>query len=516
MNKRLSAVIAGGAAAAAVMGLITPAQAAGTSSTSGNVFITADWLENQLPASAILHNTQYDFDDYGLTIDAAFALRAAGGHGPAVLAIRNAIIANEGNYTGSAWGDFYAGSAAKAAVLEQVAGSATPTLVTGLSNAVASTAPIAGRIQDTSAYGDFANSFGQAFAAQALTAAGDAKAASATDFLLKQQCSSGGFRLAFNSDKTATDQTCGAGAADIDATSQAILSLLPQKADATVNTAITNAVNYLLGVQNSDGSFTYSAGPSTNSTGLAAYALGRAGSTDAAAKAALWIRDNVVVTPSTECANPALLGEYGAVAKDTAALAAAKTDGIVTNTEDGFRRSSAPALMGLTFLAAASPTTTAKLANPTYVKAGVPTTIAVSGLAAGEDNCFYDQFGGTKVANGKATVVVDKGRETFYLDHFGPQLRAVIGALGQKTFVLALAAATTPPTPGGPSYVIRTSGLAPFEAWSLYYRGAKVASGKASSTGAVKAQFTSIGPNGGQVVFKGQYGDIRNGSLTIR
>ena len=71
----------------------------------------------------------------------------------------------------------------------------------------ADSAPIAGRITDVSTKDDvpdgqdYANTLGQAFAAYALTKAGSSEAANAVSFLLKQQCSNGGFRLAFTVDR---------------------------------------------------------------------------------------------------------------------------------------------------------------------------------------------------------------------------------------------------------------------------------------------------------------------------
>lgn len=528
MNRRLSALVAGGAAVLSVAALTVPAQAAGTSSTSGNVFMTADWLESELSANALMHNPNYGgFDDYGLSIDAANALAAAGGHGPAVMAIRAAIIKNESAYTTGAGfgyaGDIYAGATAKAVTIEQIGGTPTAALLARLDGRVATAAPIAGRLQDAvdpadKSGADYANVFGQAFAAQALNAAGDANATSVTSFLLKQQCAAGFFRQDFTADKTAADQTCDGAkpvaTASVDTTAQAIISLLPQSSDAIVRAAITRAVAWLITVQQKGGGFTAdgkTGTANTNSTGLAGYALGRANSTAQAAKAASWV-NSLVVTPAMECANAKLVGDFGAVAKDATALKAAKTDGITDATSDGFRRATAPALMALTFLSSPVRTTTARIAVPTYVKAGTPTTIAVSGLASGEDNCFYDQFGATKVVGGKATVVVDKGRQVFFLDHYGPVLRAVIGALSPKTFKLSVTRGAL--TSSGQPVVVRTSGLAPFEAYSLYFAGTKVASGRASSTGAVKGTFTAKAS--GAIVFKGQYGDIRHGSAYLR
>jgi hypothetical protein len=64
-----------------------------------------------------MHNDQWDFDDYGLSIDAALALQAVGGHDDVVTAVGQAIRAHYYSYTsGADWGsdDRYAGATAKA------------------------------------------------------------------------------------------------------------------------------------------------------------------------------------------------------------------------------------------------------------------------------------------------------------------------------------------------------------------------------------------------------------------
>ena len=62
-----------------------------------------DWLESQLTDS-VVHNDQFDFDDYGLTLDFGFALKALGGHGSAVRGIRDAMTEHVGDYTGGSPG----------------------------------------------------------------------------------------------------------------------------------------------------------------------------------------------------------------------------------------------------------------------------------------------------------------------------------------------------------------------------------------------------------------------------
>lgn len=316
---------------------------------------TERWLAKQL-TGGVVHNDQFDFDDYGLSIDVGFALQELGRTKNAK-SVRKAIAKNVDSYTTGAdfgSGDIYANATAKAAAFAQATG-ADPRdfggvdLVARLSKRVAGKAPIAGRIRDRGA-SDFANVIGQAYAVQALTEAGAKKAGKATRFLLAQQCKRGYFRLGFTEDKTAADQTCDGGkrkttsAPDTDVTALAVLALLEDPTPTKrVRSAVSRALGWLVKTQATNGSF--GGGPSTdaanaNSTGLAASALGAAGSCDKANKAAKWLRKLTVSGVS---------GENGAIAYDKAAKAGAK-DGISVEERDQFIRSTAQAAPALVYL----------------------------------------------------------------------------------------------------------------------------------------------------------------------
>ena len=185
---------------------------------------------------------------------------------------------------------------------------------------------------------------GQAFAAAGLTQAHSSKAPAAVGFLLKQQCAGGYFRLNFSA-AVAKDQTCDGAAkkdraADTDATAIALVNLQSIKhPTAKVKRAIAAGTRWLERTQAPNGSF--GGGPTTkaanaNSTGLAAWALGQAGECTSAQRAARWVSK---------------LQFHGAIAYDAAALRTAKKDGITTEKRDQWRRASAQAAPGLTFLA---------------------------------------------------------------------------------------------------------------------------------------------------------------------
>jgi hypothetical protein len=330
---------------------------------------SAAWLAGQLDGG-LIHNDQYAFDDYGLTADTAFALRAIGGQADAVRAIRKALAAHVDSWTtGVDFGssDVYAGSTAKAVVLAEVTG-ADPRAFGGVDlvqrlNRRISTAPgVVGRLNDKSAT-DYANVIGQGFAVRGLADAKSGKADEALRFLLAQQCASGYFRLNFAA-PDASDQTCDGGkrattsAPDTDVTALTVLALdaLPTKlaTSTKVRAARTDAVSWLRRHQKANGSF--GGGPATeasnsNSTGLASWALGESAACGAAAQAAQWVQHLQV---SGNVSGTPLAGEKGAIAYDSDRYAAAKQSGIGTEDRDQWRRATAQAAPALLFPTAAA------------------------------------------------------------------------------------------------------------------------------------------------------------------
>lgn len=322
----------------------------------------ARWLERQL-TDGIVHNDQYDFDDYGLTADVALGLDAAGGHRASVREIADAVAPHVDSWTtGTDFGmpeDVYAGSVAKAIVLAQAAGDdprdfGGVDLVARLESLVSDVSPTVGRIEDDGA-ADYANTIGQAFAVTGLAAAESSRAGDAKRFLLLQQCDAGWFRLNF-SGKATLEQGCEFGGKatrkpDTDVTAFAVLALdaLPKQGK-RVRAAIDQATDWLFRTQKKNGSFGGGAsteGSNANSTGLAAWAFVETEACRPALKAARWLSDlqvrgDVTGTP--------LAGEKGAIAYDRAALKAGKADGITVETRDQWRRTSAQALPALSVL----------------------------------------------------------------------------------------------------------------------------------------------------------------------
>jgi hypothetical protein len=488
----------------------------------------ATWLQDEL-TSGVVHNAQFDFDDIALTADFAFALDAIGGHATAVNDIVDTIEprAHDEWYTSTFDGvtTTYAGSVAKLMVLVQKTGG-TPSsfggnnLRTLLEEHTSDTAPIAGRItNENDSFGD-ANVIGQAYAANALNTAGSTKASNATSFLLKQQCSSGYFRLAFNTDKGATNQSCvnGTDLPDTDATAIAVMQLASQSADSTVATAIARAKSWLKTQQRCDGSFgggTSTEGSNANSSGLVAAAMG---DSTTSRQAARFLR--TLQATSADASNE-LAGEAGAIAYDKAARTAGQTAGITTNDRDQWRRATSQGGPGLNWYSTEA-TPNLSLTGPTgYLKQGTRAVLRTSGALPDTVLCLTGVGHSSRALAGSnatsTTVTLPNGtRSRVYTvrDAFGHANARVVKVLGAAKLSVTRSKFKVKRS----HYVTATvSYLAPGEWARIYYKGAPVRSGHASSTGRFTATF-KVGRALGKktIAGYGQFTDIRRGAAVIK
>jgi hypothetical protein len=485
----------------------------------------ADWLRQQL-AGGLLHNDQFDFDDYGLTIDAGLGLTAVGAYASAVDDIDAALAGNIDDYiAGDAFGDpgsTYAGATAKAAAFAYAVG-ANPTsyggvdLVQRLETRTSGTSPIRGRIEDKSSFGDNANTIGQGFAVEALVQASSTEASAATSFLLKQQCAQGYFRLGFAISKAAADQTCdGAAAADrapdTDVTALVLISLHRSGSNtAAVSGAMAKAVDWLLSTQAGDGSWRggpTTEAPNTNSTGLAGYALGLAGETAAAAEAAGYIRTHQSYY-GTNCPSE-LAGHDGAIAYNRDGFRAALTDGITAETADQWRRATAQALPALQYAEtnAGSP----KVKAPArFVRAKRKVMVRVTGLEAGERVCVYNYAKN----RGKSIVATSSTRDVKVKTPARTR-RFRVGVLsvdGDNSTVLRVLAKTKlsvrvdrPVVGKGRRQTAVATGLRPRERVRVRMNRKVVDRGFATKRGKFTSTFTVRGNRGtATVVVKGQF-----------
>lgn len=502
----------------------TPAQAADPAPAA------ASWLTSQL-TNGLVHNNQYDFDDLGLSADVALALAAVGGADATVTQVANAVAprAKAEWYTSEFGGvtTTYGGSIAKAAVLA-VSAKQDPkawggeNLVALLEQQVADSAPITGRVENTNdSFGD-ANVFGQAYAARALVAAGSPEAAAGVDFLLKQQCAAGFFRLNLNADKAVAGQACVDGAAgsepDTDATAVAVQELVALKStDTKVTGAIAKAVAWLKATQGADGSF--GGGLSTeaansNSTGLAAAALASQGECVAAGRAANWVRDLQVPAGA-----PGVLAtEAGAVAYDKAARTAAESGGIAVADQDQWRRATAQSALGL---AASLSKTAGSWTGPVgYVRAGTSHTLGLTGVTAGDNVCFTDANGVTTAVRAIGTtatstikVPAGTGSTVHKAAWAGGESLYTIKALDKLVIKPKVAKKTVRK---GQKQRIVVKGLAADEQVTIRVNGKRVAKGTSNSAGKFVAKFTMgkklTTKKKAKVKVVGQFRDLRHGT----
>lgn len=547
--RRFGALTAAALVATAVTAVAAPAQAATVD--TGPVDAGAAWLTAQIQSNGLL-TSQYG-TDYSTSADAALA-QFATGHASAGDNIVTALNANIDHYVSGVdygFGDeFSAGATAKAVVLEKLAGidpstvtvsngnGTTTNLLDRLESRVSTSGNDVGRIQDTvnpsDPYGaDYGNVLGQAFAVRALTEQTAPQADSALTYLLHQQCEPGYFRVYFTADKSAIDQSCdgglpttGASYGDnsdpsVDATAFAIIELSAIPQTPAVAHAIGKAEAWLMGMQNSDGSFGADPtlpGANADSTGLAGWALGLSNDPQSANAAAGWIRAHQAqnVAPCTD----ALSSQAGAIAHDNAALAHGRTAGIPATDAYSWNLSTAQALPALNYYAPSAAASALKaVATTAYVQAKTRTNVTVSGLVAGAPACV--SLGTTHLSlaaglsgSAVASVLMPAGtaNRSVSVTDGTATTSTVVKVLDAKTFTLT--PSTLKPR-RGTSFTLRVSGLARNERVTVAYAGRVVLRGYASSTGTYAHAIAAGWSLGNKaLVVTGQFSN-RRGSKTI-
>ncbi|WP_432050580.1 prenyltransferase/squalene oxidase repeat-containing protein [Verrucosispora sp. NA02020] len=298
--------------------------------------------------------------DWGLTIDGVLALAATGVDASTRQAATAQIAVNVRSYNSyDDWGieGFTDGGATAKLLYAASAAGGDPTdfggwdlraetlsLVSG-----ADTGHQHGRItsRTTEASGqDPSNTFDQSFALLGLARSGGAPQETA-DFLVRQQCAAGGFRLYPDADgaPSASCDAQGNATLDVDSTAMAVQALLASGADGADDAAQRGA-QWLAAQQRADGSFGGSgptSGANSNSTGLAGQALAAAGRDTEANRAA----EALAALQLTTGNGGAATAEAGAIAYNTDSLTEAVGAGITDNLRDQWRRATAQALLGL-------------------------------------------------------------------------------------------------------------------------------------------------------------------------
>ena len=499
-TRRLGAVVV--TATLALGGALAPAQAAPNAPSQS----AADWLGRQL-TGGLVHNDQYKFDDYGLTLDVFFALQQIGAGASQRTAILDAFAKDPGAYISSTdpkthVTDRYAGSTGKLATAVELGGRnpkafGGTNLVTRLEGLLSTRSGEVGRGVDAGS-GDFSNTIGQAWIVRALAAAGSAKKATATSFLLKQQCAAGFFRLtlepatsssAFSCDKAAKADK----APSIDATALAIEALEVAKAHGVtgLDDDISDAADWLVRIQRSGGAFVDQGTANSNSTGLAASALALVGRAGAAGSAAGWVLNRDVRSGGSL---GKLAGDVGAVAYDTATYADGVKNGITMTSRDQWRRATAQAAPALQQLLRVK--TLAVTGPAGYRAGGSVVTFSTRGLTPGER--FTTEVGAVKTFRGvvgstgtaKARIALPRATKKYTVTTQGSRAarvgRTTVKVLGAKKLRVALA---TRPIRARHTERLSASGLAAYEHVRVYYRGARIWSGTASAHGTVVHRF---------------------------
>lgn len=318
--------------------------------------LATDWQADELTNGAMV-NDQFDFVDYGLTIDTLFSLVADGRKLRHISRVGTRLERNAEAYT-TFDGTRFAGASAKLLVAARVL--REPVRNFGDRNRrldvlrlVAGRAAGSehGRIRDSSARGgggDFSNNIGQSYGVIGLSRTGGVPAPVVT-YLLKQQCDNGGFRQ-----DPVVGKSCvrSGGRSNVDTTALALQALVTAKERGGVRVPsrrIVRATRYLARMQKDNGSFTLGRpqGPSnSNSTGLAAQALSTAGRPCLAEATRAWMRTVQIVAP--KAGDGPARRDIGAIAFTRGSLKVALEKGVTTATRDEFRRATAQAVFAFT------------------------------------------------------------------------------------------------------------------------------------------------------------------------
>jgi len=311
----------------------------------------ADWEVTQLERGRI-RSVAYDVTDWGLTVDTYFALVAAGNRAKQARNVVRTVSKKVHKYV-SYDGDFFAGQLAKTLLARRVAG-LDPSIEAAnlnLRRKLTSLIAASGRVRDTG-QSDLSNTLSQALSVLALSRSGRLRP-STVDFLARQQCNRGFFRLQVKG----TD--CRRGPADVDATAYAVQALVRARWEGVdlPRRAVSAAADWLVRAQHRNGSFSETPGGAvnTNSTGLAAQALTLVNRDRAAHRAGRWVA-GLQLTRARAAGTPARR-DLGAIAFSRADLRLALEDGVTKAKRDAWRRSTSQALLAL----APRPLTTLRL-----------------------------------------------------------------------------------------------------------------------------------------------------------
>lgn len=331
-SRTRSVLLASVTAAGLLVGATVPAAAAPAAPPEADD--ASSWIATQVE-EGVIRNVQFDFPDYGLTIDGYWALAATGAEPATAEQMIRAVSANVRAYV-SFDGEFFAGAVAKALLARKVAGRSgtVRSARLDLRGQLRSMVAASGRVRDTGA-DEFSSTLTQALAVIAFGRSGRTPER-VVDYLLAQQCGDGGFREALGRRSCAATGSASA----VDATAFAAQALRAARADgASVASArLDETGDWLVRAQRDNGGFALGRGSTTNSnsTGVAATALVALGRDARAERAGRYVRRLQLRAD-----------EPGAIAYDLQALREARADGITRRTRDQWRRSTPQAQFAL-------------------------------------------------------------------------------------------------------------------------------------------------------------------------
>jgi hypothetical protein len=348
-----------GITAAAVAALIasvfpTSVGAASSATTASNPYAgarqaAADWQGDQLQEKGQIPNGAGG-TDWGVTIDTMFQLASDGTQPIRQARTKLALERNAVARYATTGRDTFAGPMSKTLLVSEVMRD-NPTNFNGVNlrrrvlALVASRGFQSGRVKDHIGGGDSSNVFSQVYAIVGLARSGGVPQ-NVVNFLLKQQCSAGYFRL-LETATTTCDQDH--SPTDVDATAFAIQAINAARGigGATVPVSrFDKAVAWLMAQQKADGSFgggVGSRGANSNSTGLAAQAFGSAHRFTSLNRAQHWMV-GLQITRRKAGSGPAR-NQIGAIAYDKASLASALKHGLGPVTIGQFRRATPQAAL---------------------------------------------------------------------------------------------------------------------------------------------------------------------------
>ena len=338
---------AASAIALAVVATAIPAAGQTISATSPHYrskgTAAAHWQASQLVKGRV--SGAYG-DDWGLTIDSAFAIAADGTQPLRLRRVTTAIANNYYAHYAVYLGDKYAGPMAKSLVAAKILG--RPVRHFGGHNvrkqvlqlvAPAGAGYEAGRVRDTGST-DYTNTVSQSYAVLGLARTGGVPQR-AVNYLIKQQCAKGYFRTFETAGRTCD---ASASSADVDATAFAVQALVAARRSgaAISDRGIVRAARWLISRQQRSGGFgggSATRAANANSTGLASLALAATHHPKLRLMAARYVATLQITRPRAG-SGPARR-DLGAIAYNKVALSSALLDGVTQTTRDQFRRATA-------------------------------------------------------------------------------------------------------------------------------------------------------------------------------